>query len=507
MDASVQNPTHIQDRKGTRSVLITVLSVSLIILWATHLLKPLFDPDFYWHLKTGYWIWEHGSLPVSDPFSIPPQPEDPYRTRFMLTSYWMFQLLLCAFHKVGGFSGIIIFRFISAAAIAAVFYRFSARKDLAALLVAGIGLTQILASFFPERPQFISFICCAILLSVIFTYLGERKGRLLSLMLPLCLTMLFWANMHGGFLLGEILLLYILMAEAVKFLHPKLMPLSGREYFVLAVSTCSAMSIAILNPNHIHSFGMMRSYAEASSIIHTSTLENSTLLEQFRLMGGVEPLLALCTYLFTVTVFIVSRERTNITWIGLLLLLGYMSVQHIRYYPLFAVAATLLAMRHFDAAGVGRTTLYVIAMVFVTAASMSLSKTPRNLSLISRYGWVPASNYPVKVCDYINSRGIGGNIFTLMNWGGYVLWRVSPQQKIFFDGRQIDPGRSWEYFYNMDEWIKLKMLFNRYDIQVVILPKGELTNSMETDDEWQLADHGNNALLFVRSQKKLDHTL
>ena len=28
------------------------------------------DPDFWWHLKTGEYIVQHGSLPVPDPFSF-----------------------------------------------------------------------------------------------------------------------------------------------------------------------------------------------------------------------------------------------------------------------------------------------------------------------------------------------------------------------------------------------------------------------------------------------------
>lgn len=495
---------HISRQRPHWPSLMTVLLGSLFLVWAIHLVKPLFDNDFYWHLKTGCWIWDQRALPTVDPFSIPPQVEEPHRTQFMLSSYWLFQLILAAFHKIAGVDGIILFRFILATIFIAVFCRFSVKKKPVTALVAGIGITQILEMYFPERPQFISFVCCALLLSTLFTHLAARQRGILSLLVPLCLTMLLWANTHGGFLLGVILLLYFLLAEAVKFMHPKLEPITGREYLTLVISVCSAIFISLLNPNHIFSFEMIYSYAEASSIIHTSTLENSNLYEYFNLVGGTQPAVAICTYLFTLIIFLNSRDRTNITWIGLLLLLGGMGLLHFRYYAFFLIAAILFTIRHFDAIVPGKVFERIVIVFLVMVVALSLLRTPRNLQTVSRYGWIPAAYFPVKVCDYLVDHGIEGNLFTTLDWGGYVLWRVAPQRKIFIDGRHLYPLRTWEYFYYMDNW---KTLFDKYDIRVVILPTYETldkpfeaTRRLELDPEWQLVNRNNNGSLFVRKQ-------
>lgn len=504
MMSETPESSHTLNRQSYWSRLMTVLLASLILVWASHMLKPLFDNDFYWHLKTGCWIWDHKALPSVDPFSIPPQPEDPHRTRFMLTSYWLFQLMLCAFHKIAGVGGIIFFRFILASIFIAVFYRFSVGKKPVTALVAGIGITQVFSEFFPERPQFISFICCAVLLSIVFTHISERREGLLSLLVPLCLTMLLWANTHGGFLLGDILLLYILLAESFKFVHPGLEPVSRKEYAHLAISIGSAILVSLINPNHIYSFEAMTSYAEASSIIHTSTLENSNLYEFFTLVGGTQPAVTICTYLLTLVVFLKSRDRTNITWIGILLLLGYMGLQHVRYHPFFLISAMLLVIRYFDTAVTGKVSASVIIIFLITVATLSLSRTPQNFKRISQYGWIPAAYFPVKVCDYLVEHGIEGNVFTTVDWGGYVLWRVAPERKIFIDGRHMDPSRSWEYFFNMNNW---KVLYDKYDIRVVILPiydapnkLSEVTRKMEMDPGWLLVNRNNNGSLFVRKQ-------
>ena len=51
--------------RHVRFVLLAVLVATAL----AYLLRPIMDPDFFWHLKTGEWIREHRGLPASDPFS------------------------------------------------------------------------------------------------------------------------------------------------------------------------------------------------------------------------------------------------------------------------------------------------------------------------------------------------------------------------------------------------------------------------------------------------------
>lgn len=321
--------------------------------------------------------------------------------------------------------------------------------------------------------------------------------------------MLLWANTHGGFLLGQILLAYILMAETLKFVHPALAPLPRKEYKTLAISICSAILIVIINPNHIYSFEMMLPSGEANSYIYNSILEFSSLYECFKITKNPELVLALFTYIFTIILFINSRERTNITWIGLFILLSYMGMRHVRYYPFFLICATLFAIQHVATRHIGKITKFVLLSFFAAVVIVSSLKTPRNLQRISQYGWVPAAFYPVKACDFINTNAINGNVFTVMDWGGYVIWRLSPEMKVFFDGRQMDPARSWENMLCLDVsgtppyW---KAIFDKHNIQVVILPVFDhsfkpfpLKESIEKDSGWLLVHRANNGTVFVRN--------
>ena len=43
--------------------------------------------------------------------------------------------------------------------------------------------------------------------------------------------------------------------------------------------------------------------------------------------------------------------------------------------------------------------------------------------------------FPVKSVEYIEKEGIKGNIFNSYNWGGYLIWNMYPDQKVYIDGR------------------------------------------------------------------------
>jgi len=46
-----------------------LILVALYAIPAVAVMKPIIDPDIWWHLQTGRWIIEHGAVPQTDPFS------------------------------------------------------------------------------------------------------------------------------------------------------------------------------------------------------------------------------------------------------------------------------------------------------------------------------------------------------------------------------------------------------------------------------------------------------
>jgi hypothetical protein len=140
------------DQNPPRALPVVLLLV-LLVLSALYLLRPISDSDLFWHLKTGEWIYEHQSLPSSDPFAYT-TPDPPSRVvRFILTSYWLSQLGFHAAFSAGGMKGIVLLRAGLLASLAFVLLR-RMRGDLllssSLLLVAAVSFLEVYSL---ERPH------------------------------------------------------------------------------------------------------------------------------------------------------------------------------------------------------------------------------------------------------------------------------------------------------------------------------------------------------------------
>ena len=95
-----------------RQVFFIVLFLGLFLMT----LRPIADPDFWWHLKTGQYVWQQHSLPVPDPFAYTTATARPAyageeRTRdFNLTHEWLAQALFYLIYRAAGIGGLVLFR-------------------------------------------------------------------------------------------------------------------------------------------------------------------------------------------------------------------------------------------------------------------------------------------------------------------------------------------------------------------------------------------------------------
>ena len=45
--------------------------------------------------------------------------------------------------------------------------------------------------------------------------------------------------------------------------------------------------------------------------------------------------------------------------------------------------------------------------------------------------------FPEKIADYIEEHSVPGTMFNDLRYGGYLIWRLYPQEKVFIDTRLI----------------------------------------------------------------------
>jgi hypothetical protein len=159
--------------------------------------RLLIDPDTMWQVTVGQWIIDHHAVPETDVYSFT------MRGQPWISTQWLAQVLYARAYAVAGWSGPVV---LAATAIAATF----------ALL------TKFLSRHLGESPTLV-FVAAALALSVphllarphvlampiMVAWAGgliaaaDRRGAPSFWLLP---PMVLWANLHGGFVFGLVLM-------------------------------------------------------------------------------------------------------------------------------------------------------------------------------------------------------------------------------------------------------------------------------------------------------------
>lgn len=192
------------------------------------LLLPIAPNDFWYNARAGAHIAMTGTVPVTALFTTSVSPETPYYYQS-----WLAQLLLFKTLENYGLSGIVLLR--SACLLAAfvlvlfTVWRRITRINSASLhplpetTLARIATVSVLAAFalaasnMDVRPQTFSVPLFALFLFCLFEWpFLKSKARLIVTIL-LIAGMILWANLHGAFFTGILLLGIYASGEIVQF--------------------------------------------------------------------------------------------------------------------------------------------------------------------------------------------------------------------------------------------------------------------------------------------------
>jgi hypothetical protein len=170
-----------------------------------HAALLLVDPDTYLHIAAGRWMIAHRALPFQDPFSnsMPGAAWVPHE--------WLAELLFAAIDRVGGLGAVVLVTTACFGLSIALFARRLVVHCEPFTVLIMVTLTGGLAwAHLLVRPHVLAFpILVAWSAALIDARDADRPPSLR--LLPL---MVLWANLHGGFMFGLALALY-LGAEAV----------------------------------------------------------------------------------------------------------------------------------------------------------------------------------------------------------------------------------------------------------------------------------------------------
>ncbi|MGC8840565.1 MAG: hypothetical protein ACP5QZ_03820, partial [Candidatus Sumerlaeaceae bacterium] len=172
--------------------------ILLVLVFTT--VRPINDPDCWFHLAHGRYFLEHGKILDRDIFS------HTAAGREWISSGWLSSVLMQLVFGRWGPTGLTVFVTVTAALIYTFIYVAGLRRGAGAELATVLVLCSILAGYmrFNPRPDLLSLAALPLFLRLLLELdrwqPGRKSAPALLWLLPF--VMALWANLHAGFLAG-----------------------------------------------------------------------------------------------------------------------------------------------------------------------------------------------------------------------------------------------------------------------------------------------------------------
>jgi hypothetical protein len=443
--------------------------------------KTLFaDADTGWHIRTGEWIIAHRAVPTQDLFSF----SKPNQSWFAWE--WGWDVLFAAVHSVAGLGGVglvstVILSLFSVGLF--LLLRRVSKNDVVSFFVTVIAVCASSVHWL-ARPHLFSMLFAVVLLHLLQT--AEEGNKKALYFAPLLLAV--WTNIHGGFVAGLLILIcHALGLTLSQLLAGTSQPLSSvlpktRPYWLAFLLSLGA---TLLNPYGWHLHQHVYRYLTDEDLLSR--------ISEFQSMSFHAPSAMLFEVMLVLAGFAAfwKLQSGQIAPALAILVWAHFALLSARHIPLFLVVAAapvaalldhvIQRLRHVailsDAASTvaeiceelaamerpGRLHVLSGAAVLLLAFLFAAGKEPFTPQF-------DADSFPAQAIPFLKARA-ASRVYTYDQWGDYLIYRLYPAQRVFFDGRSD--------FYGVD-FVKInqritaadhdwKKLLRSYGIEMVIL--------------------------------------
>ncbi len=482
--------------------LVLPLSIAMIFILA---LSPLTDPDLFWHLANGRLMWSTHSIPRSDPFSFTIGGKE------WICHEWLTEIIMYGLHNELGPAALIV---AAATVVAASFALVAIRCRTSPYVVASCILLATLASApsLGARPQVVSLLLASLTLYIV------EGGAPLWTLVPLGA---LWANLHGGFFTGPVIVGVYVLGRAIDALGEKDWA-KGRKAVKQLVLAAVGMSLgALFNPYGIklllYPFQTLASGAMRELIMEWFSPDFH--------MPAFQPLALLL--LAVVASLALSTKKPSSTRLILLLATMYAALNSARHVPLFAIVTAPVLSEQMAGIQAGRWARkragstrepatsnspthrlltwqaprrFAISFALVLIAVLIVGCAWRLHTVITQNETDQAARFPVHAVDFMRSASLPGNLFNQYGWGGYLIWHG---EKVFIDGRADVYGDDF-----LNQYASLYLgkahpaqVFQRYDIHHVLIESDcALAVLLEDSKDWNTIYQDDLAILLVKEE-------
>ncbi|HEY6373229.1 MAG TPA: hypothetical protein VIX37_21820 [Candidatus Sulfotelmatobacter sp.] len=479
-------------------------------------MKLLGDAGIGWHIRNGQQILAQHAIPRFDPFSF--RCGQPW-----FAWEWLYDIAVGKLEAWCGLNGVV---WLTAVVIATAFswtFRLAVARGTNLLLALVLTLLAMSAAMihFLARPHVLSWLFALGWFWVLDS--KERsglQGQRARWVWVLPLSMVLWVNVHGGFLLGFVWLGIYWLASLWTWITTQETRLedsleriaSGKRVRQFTGVGLLSVAASVINPYgwklHAHIF---------------SYLSNRFLMdhiEEFQSPNfhGVAQRCFLALLLIAIAALAARGRKLRLSEILILLFALYAGLYASRNIPVSSVLLVLIVgpllpslnswgFVHRMSAVDSRLKQHLWP-IFATAAVLLIAANGGRLgSTLWMNAHFDPGRMPVEAVNFLEHRGVKAPVLSPDYWGGYLIYRLYPPNRVVIDDRHDFYGepflRSYLALVHVEPgWNEF---FKWHPIGYLLLPRSAvLTTVIGAIPEWEQIYSDEVAIVFMRTGLNLE---
>jgi hypothetical protein len=378
------------------------------------------DPDIWWHIRTGDWIFAHHTVPRDAIFSQ-------HIERLWIAYAWLFDLIVSgAQHRFGlpGLPGLLICLQVVVSLTFLLAMRYFARSFWGSWLIAALCIYAFYVN--PLRSVLFTLLFFTIELWLIFE--AERTGndKLLFWTVPV---FVLWANFHLQFIHGLFVLGLYVGTRLVSFAARKwLGDVRHTSPALLLGALAAAFAATFVGPNWVYPYRI--------GFITARNIGRFDFNQEMQAMSFRRPEHYVELLLLIAACYVIGRYRPRDLFRPLLLLVtafvAFRSLRDAWFVSMaagFILAEAVGERQQVSEESGGRwgnplqtAANYAVAAVLALIVSFALA-IHQGMSTMA-LATVMDRMYPIRATDFIRGAHLPGPMYNTYNWGGFLMFNL-----------------------------------------------------------------------------------
>lgn len=478
----------------------------VFIFASTHPIRP---HDFWWHLKVGQEILATSRIPSVDTFSHT-MAGTSYPN---YASYWLMEVAYYLIYTAGGPAFIIFAHtlLVTSAYGMLIYLCWRVARSWRVATAATLFAVALGLSNWNVRPQALAFPAGAAILWAIYAYRARPRRWLLAVP-PVAV--LIWANGHGSFVIGLLLLAIWLADETLAVLWIRLR--GGARWQVARLwaplVTFLASGLACLANPRGPGIAAYVTNLSGSPVIRSLVPEWAA-----PTFGQWEGAIFLVSLLLIAAMLAVSPRRPGLFQILTYLAFGALALSSSRGIIWFGIAMAPVVAEHLAALAhewkpildrqsvrQGRAAAnYLFVALLAGGVFLSLPWFKHLLPLPPLKAGLISRETPIAATEVLLRQRPLGPIFNELGFGSYLIWAAQPDYPVFVDTRlELYPMVIWRDYLDISAgragW---QETLDRYGVNTLMLsPDNQpgLIAAARSSADWRLLYEDDVAVIFVR---------